>query len=308
MLRLGLTAALLLCACSIDNPFFGLLPGDGPETGDEATAGATTPATTAIDSDAATVTSEIAETTATTTSPGTTPTTGPDTEATLSTLATTAETSGSSSTGEPPYVCELAYNATPTRVALDLEVLMNPWLNCEKQAMPQKLSGYGRMEGGALKFSIGPCNNMDDMFKLQLGSGYEAPDRFFCGDLSVYWVKEAEECTIAALYVQEVVNDVPGSVLYAASYAPTAVEPNFPYGPMVPLAGSCGCEFVDMGCCEYDPGYRNLKLDEVIIPPGEAKEVPTKGIKFFNYNATVEPSCEMSGVLDMRLEWFAYAL
>lgn len=304
MLRLGLTAALLVCACSIDNPFFGLISAGGPETGDEATAGATTAVTTPSEGGETTTTSEGGE--SATTDPVTMPTTSPDTEATL---ATTEEPSGSSSTGEPPYVCEVEYNPTPTRVVRDYEFGGGPWTNCEKEPVPQKLKGYVQMKGGVLRFSpdINCADPGDGSFKFEFGSGYEAPDREFCGLFTMYWT-DAAECTIAALSVQEIENDNPQQAIYAVYYGPTDAGPGFPYAPLVPLAGSCGCEEVEAGCCEYDPGYRDLKLDEVSVPPGAAKEVPSKGVKFFNYNATVEPSCQTTDVLVMRLEWFAYAL
>lgn len=290
---------LLLSACSIQNPFFGLITDAGPGTDESA---GETAATTATAADTGVATASSGGDEATSATSASSPTTSPDTD----TPASTSGTTEVASTGRPPYVCDVEYKEVPVRVVQDLEIGF-PWVNCDKGQVPQVFGGYGEMEGGALKFTPGLCENPDDVYKLELGHGYPAPDRLFCGKLSVYWA-EGDECSIGALRVQEVVDNVPGAFIYSLYYSPTTVEPDFPYGPEIALAGSCGCEEVDQGCCEYDPGYHALKLGGVSILPGESKPVPMVGVQFVNYNATVDALCQSDPTIEMVRDWFAYRL
>lgn len=317
MRSIGALGLLGVCACSTPNQLFGIMTEDAGSSSSDAggstaasptTGVATTPTTSSEGGSTAAVaeasTHADPDTGASATAETTTP---PGTDSGGETDSGETQSTVDPDSGGPMWLCEPTIHPIANNVALVLGT-NTPWQGCVKQGPFQSLNGYGKMENGSLLFVSGQCSNMDDgNFSIEYGSAYPVADRDFCGKLRIVW-DPAPGCKIAALTLEEFdANNQSKGFLYGLYHSPATLPEGFPLAPTIVKQGSCGCpEEGEEDCCDPQPGQHALKVGEKEIPAGESMDIG--GVKFYNWNAYVPPSCITDPNYAPRIDWFSAAL
>lgn len=318
---------LLLAACSMANPLFGVSSetdigssGDAPSTGTtppspttdgpDPTAGTTAHpttsgpgSTTAPDTDSGPITT-IEPGTSTT---GTDDTTlGVDTSDSASTTGTTGTgTTGDSSTGEPPQ-CQLP----DPNLALSPYVLKNgqPLAPIECAQEFTTLRGRLKRTGGTLKLTTdNECSFGVTNLTYTLGTNLELPDdgkQYGCTDALIVWDEDAK-CKLGTLRIY--LKNNPAGLLYAAAFR---VEPpvSFPLHADASTIAPCGCPNDPEPCC-MDPEAGQLSLTPDGGQPilqhdhGYAKSAQGIEFEFYNLQSWMGPECNDGG--GRHIDWIA---
>lgn len=317
---------LLLAACSMANPLFGVSSetdigssGDAPSTGTtppspttgDPTAGTTAPpttsgpgSTTAPDTDTGPIT---------TIEPGT-GTTAPDTDGTTlgvdtsdsagSTTGTTG-TTGDSTTGEPQQ-CALP----DPNLALSPYVLKNgqPLAPIECAQEFTTLRGRLKRTGGTLTLTTdNECSFGVTNLTYTLGTNLELPDdgkQYGCTDALIVWDEDAK-CKLGTLRIY--LKNNPAGLLYAAAFR---VEPpvSFPLHADASTIEPCGCPNDPEPCC-MDPEAGQLSLTpdggQPILQHGHGYAKSGQGIEFefYNLQSWMGPECNDGG--GRHIDWIA---
>lgn len=280
MPRLIFSTALLLTACSSQNPLFGLDPTDASgET--TAAAAATGDATTT-----ATPTSQgptTAITTATTAEPTSeaTSTASPSEPLTSSTglqdttgHSTSDNDTGSTSTGE--MFCELYKDPDFADI---LHVDGQPLAKCINEVT--YFHGKLVTGDGVLRFDTTDtpnCSSEEDYGVLSLGSGYSisVPNETKCAKLYLFRDGEGPDCDIAQFFVLQADPPMPIAI---GAFTPAKPAPNPPAALVIPepeLLPCCPAE--SQGCCEDAIfGDYALHVGDVTVLPGATADVTVDG-------------------------------
>lgn len=302
----------LACACSVPNRTFGVLAtsnGEGDTDSEAASAGAT-PTDDATQGPL--TTSSVGDTTATTptsvdptTTTGTTapvdPTTGNAAADPTTEPSVTSETADDGTTGE--YVCDPTIHPTATSVAR-LVSNQESWTTCKKPI--QTMMGQGAMINDALLFYEGECVDGAPQYTYELGAAYPAlKDRKFCGKITIAWDPTFNGCKIAAMSVEQFVENSSIGYIYGRYHAPSMPFEGLPLLPEVVDPGSCGCpEPNDTECCDLQPGQHAIKIGQQLVEPGMTRAITNTKVTFTNWNASIDPSCLGGDALVQRVDWF----
>ena len=302
MRHLGL--CLLLAACSIDNPLFGLKQETTGATSEQSTSGdpTTTPTTTA--------------------SPGTststsTSTSGPTSDATTQPASasepgtTTGESSGSSSSASTTaaestggQACSVAapepsFDREVHDIAADKGMhvcgIMNP-----------KITGLLKVLNGQIVIhDAGSCANPGKGTALRLGDNFPLiiPDgELGCGIAKILW---QPGCLMSAMLVT---NANETELLFVGSFTP--MPPLLPITPAIVAADICGCGDNPPGCCAPfpDPGIYDLQVPpDPPIAEGEPGMIHANGAPMLLHNLSSRITSECIGAdgIGIHVAWVA---
>ena len=310
MRPLCLSWLLFACACSTSNPLFELMTGGAADsTGAGASTDAPPTSTTSASTGAERTTGGIGEATGQPTGPDTeigdaTSDTTSDQASDVTTDPATSTESTMGSSGGTEWVCDPMINGFAQNIPRDL-LTNEVWKGCDKMQQPfQTIIGHGVMTAqGALHFAPGVCAQQEDNFKVELGTGYPAPERAFCGRLRIVWAADDPGCKIAAFTLEEFDADNQSlGDLYALYHSPAVLPPGLPYAPKLAPEGSCGCPNVLEKCCAEEPGQHSLMVLDEQIAPGDTAMIG--GLLFTNWNANIWPECIEDPTTPPRIDWF----
>lgn len=318
---------LLLAACSMANPLFGVSSEtDIGSTGDAAgtDAGPTSPTTDAPDPTTATTdpspttgpepttTPDTDTSPVTTVDPGTS-TTSPDTDDTTlgvdtsdtAGTTTTGTSTGDSTTGEPAQ-CELP----DPNLTLSPYVLKNGQPLAPVECAQEFLTLRGRLKriGGTLTMTTdNECTFGAINVTYTLGTNLELPDdgkQYGCTDALIVWDEDAK-CKLGTLRIYLKGN--PAGLLYAGAFR-VDPPPGFPLHTNATTIEPCGCPNDPEPCCD-DPAAGQLALTPDGGQPllqhehGYAKSGQGIEFEFYNLQSWMGPECkEGSG---RHIDWIA---